>query len=100
MENNITNIIGFIAGIFGLCIQLPQIYKIIHTKSATDLSYGTIFIMTTNQFFWFSYAYLVNDPIYMLSSVGHFTIDIIELSLKIYYDRRKKINERQSELEI
>ena len=98
MSNNITSVIGFIAGIFGLCIQLPQIYKIIKTKSAADLSYGTIFIMTTNQFFWFSYAYLVNDPIYMLSSVGHSIIDVIELGLKIYYDNRKKLNENELEI--
>ena len=54
--------------------------------------------MTTNQFFWFSYAYLVNDPIYMLSSVGHFIIDVIELGLKIYYDNRKKLNENELEI--
>ena len=96
--SNITNYIGFFAGIFGLCIQLPQIYKIIKTKSATDLSYGTIFIMTTNQFFWFTYAYLVNDPIYMFSSVGHFTIDLIELSLKVHYDRQKLNIENELEI--
>jgi len=93
MSNDLSSIFGFIASIVGLCIQLPQIYKIIKTKSATDLSYGTIIILTTNQFFWFSYAYLRNDTVIMLYATGAFIIDSTELILKIYFDRKNHLTD-------
>ena len=80
--------IGLFASIFGLTQQLPQIYKIIKTKSAKDLSYGTIFLITINQVFWFIYAVSINNTVYTINATGHFIIDIIELMLKIYYDRK------------
>ena len=80
--------IGLFASIFGLTQQLPQIYKIIKTKSAKDLSYGTIFLITINQIFWIIYAISINNTVYTINAAGHFIIDIIELILKIYYDRR------------
>lgn len=79
---------GLFASIFGLTQQLPQIYKIIKTKSARDLSYGTIFLITINQIFWFIYAVSINNRIYIINSVGHFIIDVTELTLKFYYDRK------------
>jgi len=93
MTSALASFFGFLASIVGLCIQLPQIYKIIKTKSATDLSYGTIIILTTNQFLWFSYAYLTGTTVLMIYATGAFIIDGTELLLKIYFDRRKKILE-------
>ena len=80
--------VGFFASIVGLTQQLPQIYKIIKTKSARDLSYGTLFLIIINQIFWFIYAVSINNTIYTINATGHFIIDVIELILKIYYDRK------------
>ena len=80
--------IGLFASIVGLTQQLPQIYKIIKTKSARDLSYGTILLIIINQIFWFIYAMSINNTIYTINAAGHFIIDVIELILKIYYDRK------------
>lgn len=78
--------IGLFASFFGLTQQIPQIYKIIKTKSATDLSYGTIFLTISNQILWFIYAISIKNNIYTINAVGHFLIDITELLLKAYYD--------------
>ena len=88
---NITLIIGLIASIFGLCIRIPQIYKVVVTKSATDLSYVSIFIANSNQLLWFTYSYLREDMSLMISSVGHFIIISILLTAKCYYDRKKRL---------
>ena len=89
--NTITLIIGLIASIFGLCIRIPQIHKVIVTKSATDLSYISILIAKFNQILWFIYSYSVNDISLMISSVGHFVIVTTLLITKCYYDRKKRL---------
>lgn len=87
--NEITMIIGLIASVYGFSMRIPQIYKIIVTKSATDLSYVSIFIGTTSELLWFSYGYLREDLSIILSSAGHFTIVTLLLIIKCYFDKKK-----------
>lgn len=87
--NDITIILGLTATIYGFCMRIPQIYKILVTKSATDLSYTSIFIGNTSELLWFSYAYIRDDFSLMLSSCGHFIIVTTLLFVKCYYDRKK-----------
>ena len=79
--------VGLFASIFGLTTQIPQIFKMIKTKSAKDLSYGTISIYMTNQICWFLYAMYVDDVIYSVNAAGHFVIGGAELILKAHYDK-------------
>ena len=83
-----TLILGLVASIYGL---LMRIHKIIVTKSASDLSYVSIFIGSSGEVLWFAYAYLINDISLLLSSVGHFTIVSTLFIIKCYYDRKKKL---------
>jgi uncharacterized protein with PQ loop repeat len=85
-----TLILGLVASIYGLLMRIPQIYKVIVTKSATDLSYISIFIGSSGEVLWFAYAYLINDISLLLSSIGHFTIVTSLLFIKCYYDKKKK----------
>ena len=62
-------------------------------KSATDLSYISVITADFNQILWFSYAYLQNDFSLLLSATGHFIICSTLLLTKIYYDRKKRLNE-------
>jgi uncharacterized protein with PQ loop repeat len=84
---NIFSYIGIIAGIFGLFIQLPQIYKIIKTRSATDLSYSSILIALINQVLWILYATHIKNIIYIINATGQFIIMIIQIFLMRYYDK-------------
>ena len=85
-----TLILGLVASIYGLLMRIPQIYKVIVTRSATDLSYISIFIGSSGEVLWFAYAYLINDISLLLSSIGHFTIVTSLLIIKCYYDKKKK----------
>jgi len=89
--NQFTLILGLVASIYGLLTRIPQIYKIIVTKSASDLSYVSIFIGSSGEVLWFAYAYLINDISLLLSSVGHFTIVSTLFIIKCYYDRKKRL---------
>ena len=86
-----TLILGLVASIYGLLMRIPQIYKVIVTRSATDLSYISIFIGSSGEVLWFAYAYLINDISLLLSSIGHFTIVTSLLIIKCYYDRKKRL---------
>ena len=86
-----TLILGLVASIYGLLMRIPQIYKVIVTKSATDLSYISIFIGSSGEVLWFAYAYLINDISLLLSAIGHFTIVTSLLIIKCYYDRKKRL---------
>tara|TARA_B110000438_G_C15799824_1_gene644587 strand:- start:2124 stop:2405 length:282 start_codon:yes stop_codon:yes gene_type:complete len=85
--------VGLFASIFGLTTQLPQIFKMIKTKSAKDLSYGTISIYMANQISWFLYAMYVDDIIYSVNAAGHFVIGGVELILKAHYDKINSLTE-------
>jgi len=86
-----TLILGLVASIYGLLMRIPQIYKIIVTKSATDLSYVSIFIGSSSEVLWFAYGYMQNDISIISSSCGHFTIVTTLLIIKCYYDRKKRL---------
>tara|TARA_B110000003_G_scaffold103951_1_gene106094 strand:+ start:2878 stop:3159 length:282 start_codon:yes stop_codon:yes gene_type:complete len=85
--------IGLFASIFGLTSSLPQIYKIIKTKSSTDLSYGTIIISLTNQIFWLIYAVYLQNTIYIINGSGHLIIEGTVLLLKAHYDKINSQND-------
>lgn len=84
---NIFYYIGIVAGISGLSIQLPQIYKIIKTRSATDLSYSSMIIALINQVLWIVYAIYINNIIYIINANGQFIIMTIQILLKWHYDK-------------
>jgi len=86
-----TLILGLVASIYGLLMRIPQIYKIFVTKSATDLSYVSIFIGCSSEVLWFAYGYMQNDISIISSSCGHFTIVTTLLIIKCYYDRKKRL---------
>jgi MtN3 and saliva related transmembrane protein len=58
---NTTIIIGFIGCVLIIISSLPQLYKIIQTKSSRDVSIVTYVILFIAQSFWTSYGVLKND---------------------------------------
>jgi uncharacterized protein with PQ loop repeat len=84
---NVFQYIGLFASFFGLATQMPQIYKIIKTKSAGDLSYGTLFIALINQVCWLIYAVYLQNFVYIINAVGHFLQRFFTILLKAHYDQ-------------
>lgn len=74
-------LVGYSAAAFGISISLPQIYKTIKTKKASDLSVAMWILLTLTQVLWFSYAAIRGDFILALNNAVVFVQDILMLYL-------------------
>lgn len=54
-------IIGLMAGMLTTAAFLPQLMKVIGTKSAGDFSWGWVLMMTVGVFLWFVYGLILWD---------------------------------------
>ncbi|MGD8780093.1 MAG: SemiSWEET transporter [Ignavibacteria bacterium] len=72
MDDNliIINIIGTLAGILTTSSYLPQVIKVVRTRSAGDISLWMFIMMNTGILMWLVYGILVNAfPIIVTNSV-------------------------------
>ena len=59
--DTIINIIGYIAGGFVIISLIPQLIKIIKSKSSDDISILTLVIILTAQILWSVFGFYKND---------------------------------------
>jgi MtN3 and saliva related transmembrane protein len=79
-------IVGTIAGILTTIASLPQIIKILRTKSSTDISKGTYTLLLTGTIIWLIYGILIKSiPLIIFNA-----ITFIEGMLILYLCRNKK----------
>jgi len=82
-------IIGFTAGVLTTLSSLPQLIKIVKTKSAGDLSLGMWIALNIGIALWLTYGILTNDlPLIYANGVTIiFTLTILFLEIKYTYGR-------------
>ena len=85
----IWNIIGLTAATLTMFSFVPQIVKVIKTKSARDVSLVTLVQFTLGVFLWFVYGILKNDIIIILANAVSFITLILLLTLYYKYGRVK-----------
>ena len=86
MDDIITNIIGYTAGFCAVIITLPQIYKIITTKKAKDISIWSIILLLVTSLLYTIYGILIDSmPLIIMDAIS-FVLEGILLGLKIYFD--------------
>lgn len=79
-------IVGTIAGILTTIASLPQIIKILRTKSSTDISKGTYVLLLTGTIIWLIYGILIKSiPLIIFNA-----ITFIEGMLILYLCRNKR----------
>jgi MtN3 and saliva related transmembrane protein len=67
---DIANLIGTCSGFISSVTFLPQVIKIYQTKSAKDLSYGTLFFLVLGVSMWLVYGLLKTDyPIIVTNAI-------------------------------
>ena len=69
----------------GISISVPQIYKTLKTKKASDLSIAMWLLLTVTQILWFSYAVMRGDFILAINNAVVFVQDILMLYLIYRY---------------
>ena len=90
MLENLSEILGFLATIFGTVMALgyiPQIIKMIKRKSSADVSVMTYLILGTGVFVWLLYGVSLNNTALIISNFTGFVIVVI---LIITYFNYKK----------
>jgi len=85
----ILNLIGLAAATLTMFSFVPQIVKVIKTKSAKDVSLITLIQFTCGVFLWFVYGVVKNDLIIILANIVSFITLIILLMLYYKYGRIK-----------
>ena len=83
------NIIGLTAAILTMFSFVPQIVKVIKTRSAKDVSLITLVQTTVGVFLWFIYGMAKNDLIIILANAVSFITLIILLTIYYKYGRVK-----------
>ena len=90
METIIIDILGYLSATFTTIAFLPQIIKTIKTKSAKDVSMGMFVFFTTGVFLWIIYGVLTNTMPLIIANSVIFCLSLIQIILKIKYDKIKK----------
>lgn len=81
-------IIGSSAASLTMFAFIPQIIKVLKTKSAKDVSLITLFQLSIGVSLWIFYGIHLKDAIIIIANGITLTSLIILLSLCFYYERR------------
>lgn len=90
---NYVNLLGYIAATLSTLASLPQLYRIVSTKSAEDISLTTYSMMLAAMGCWFSYGVMMHSrPLIMANLVSAVIISSI-----IYFKFRYGIQKVEAE---
>ena len=80
---------GFVAASLTTIAFLPQLIKIIRTKSADDVSILMLSLFIIGVFFWILYGFLVHSLPVLVANVITLTLNCSILVLKIFYSNNQ-----------
>jgi uncharacterized protein with PQ loop repeat len=82
--------VAYLAVIMNSLYQIPQVFKIIKTKSVNDLSLIALALLMVNNILWFMHGYFINDNTLLISSLLNISLNVIIMWL-FFKHRTKKI---------
>jgi len=65
----IIDVIGYVAGFFTTICLIPQLFKIITTKSANDISISSFIVLILGQLLWVIYGILILDLRILIANI-------------------------------
>lgn len=77
--------IGYIAGFLTTICLIPQLIKIIVTKSSNDISITTFIILLLGQILWSVYAILIYDLRILIANIISLTITLSIILFTLLY---------------
>ena len=83
-------VVAYLAVLLNTICQVPQLFKIIKTKSVNDISLVALVLLAFNNVLWFTHGYFINDTTLIISSVLNFSLSSVLVCLFFKY-RTKKI---------
>ena len=85
-------IVGIFAGLLLIIGILPQVYKILKTRQAKDISLIAYTILGISQILWVVYGVLKNDLRIILTNSITLFLSIIIMMLVVYFKDEKEKN--------
>lgn len=84
----ITEIVGYLGGIFIMISFVPQVIRSYRTKSVGDLSIGMIISTLIGTIFWIAYGFLIESkPIIIMNTIFGLVV-LCQLYLKIKHENK------------
>ena len=87
---NANDVVGFVAGFLTTFSSLPQLVKVIRTKSAGDLSLGTIVMTNVGLILWTVYGFMIHNPPLIIWDMIAVSITGSVAIAKVYYERKER----------
>lgn len=87
---HIVDQVGMVAGILTASEAIPQVIKILKTKSALDLSWGSLWITSVCMSTWVVYGLLSQDKWVTFTCSVCIVEYICIMFWKAYFDNKKK----------
>lgn len=81
----IIDIIGYMAGFLTTICLIPQLIKIIITKSTNDISLSTFIVLLLGQILWITYALLILDLRILIANIISLTITFSIIFFTLIY---------------
>lgn len=81
----ITEIIGYAGGALTTVCMLPQLWRIIRTKSSGDISILTFLVLLCGQVLWLAYGFLTDDLRIIIPNVISAALSLSILCSTIYF---------------
>lgn len=82
---NLITVLGLIAGTLTTISFVPQVIKVVTSKSTKDISFLMFLIFTIGVFAWLMYGLLINDLPVIIANFITFILSLIILIYKIRF---------------
>jgi uncharacterized protein with PQ loop repeat len=82
--------VSILAPIINCVYQIPQLFKIIKTKSVDDISLYALCLLLINNILWLIHSYFINDISLFLSALFSLGINIPLICLYLKHQKYEK----------
>jgi uncharacterized protein with PQ loop repeat len=81
--------IAYLAVIMNSIYQLPQLFKIIKTKSVNDISLIALALLMVNNILWFMHGYFIKDNALIILSMINISLNVLIMCLFLKHRTKK-----------
>jgi len=82
--------VSILAPILNCVYQIPQLFKIIKTKSVDDISLYALCLLLINNILWLFHGYFINDKSLFMSALFSLGINIPLICLYLKHQKYEK----------
>jgi MtN3 and saliva related transmembrane protein len=88
MNDQLLNWIGYLAGTLTTIAFVPQLIKIVRTKSARDVSLGMFVLFMVGVLLWLIYGWLRADMVLIAANTVTLALSVAILVCKLWFERK------------